>query len=57
MANITLPDGSVRHVADGTSVLQLAESIGRRLAQAAVAAKVDGKVVEAKEKPEKTKKP
>src|SRR5215212_2737635 len=46
MANITLPDGSIRQVPDGTTVFQLAESIGRRLAQAAVAAKLDGKVVD-----------
>jgi threonyl-tRNA synthetase len=31
---------------DGASVLSLAESIGKRLAQAAVAAKVDGKIVD-----------
>ena len=46
MANITLPDGSVRQVPDGSSVRQLAEGIGRRLAQVAVAAKVDGRVVD-----------
>ena len=46
MASITLPDGSVREIADGSSVYQIAESIGRRLAEAAVAAKVDGKVVD-----------
>jgi threonyl-tRNA synthetase len=46
MAAITLPDGSVREVPDGSTVAQLAESIGRGLAKAAVAAKVDGKVVD-----------
>src|SRR6266566_40968 len=46
MANITLPDGSVKQLPDGASVLDLANSIGKRLAQAAVAAKVDGKVVD-----------
>ena len=46
MAAITLPDGSVRELVDGSTVLQLAESIGRRLAEAAVAGKVDGKVVD-----------
>src|SRR5687768_9323612 len=46
MANITLPDGSVRQVPDGSTVRQLAEGIGKRLAQAAVAAKVDGRVVD-----------
>ena len=35
MANIRLPDGSVREIGDGSTVLQLAQSIGSRLAQAA----------------------
>jgi len=46
MAAITLPDGSVRELADGSSVYQLAESIGKGLAKAAVAGKVDGKLVD-----------
>lgn len=46
MAAIKLPDGSIRQVPDGSSVYQLAESIGKRLAQAAVAGKVDGKLVD-----------
>jgi threonyl-tRNA synthetase len=46
MASIKLPDGSVRELADGTTVAQLAESIGRRLAEAAIAGKVDGKLVD-----------
>ncbi|HEV2295407.1 MAG TPA: threonine--tRNA ligase [Tepidisphaeraceae bacterium] len=46
MAAATLPDGSVREIPDGSTVMQLAESIGRGLAKAAVAAKVDGKVVD-----------
>src|SRR5215203_6827128 len=46
MANITLPDGSVKQLPDGSSVLDLASSIGKRLALAAVAGKVDGKVVD-----------
>ena len=46
MAAITLPDGSVKQAPDGTTVYQLAESIGKRLAQAAVAAKLDGKLVD-----------
>ena len=45
MASVKLPDGSVREVADGSSVMSVAESIGPRLAKAAVAGKVDGKVV------------
>src|SRR4051812_7767196 len=46
MASIKLPDGSIKEVPDGTTVYQLAESIGKRLAMAAVAGKVDGKVVD-----------
>src|SRR5687768_2542001 len=46
MAAATLPDGSVRELPDGSTVMQLAESIGKGLAKAAVAAKVDGKVVD-----------
>ena len=46
MAAVKLPDGSVREVADGASVMTVAESIGRGLAKAAVAGKVDGKVVD-----------
>ncbi len=43
---ITLPDGSEREVHRGTTVLEVAESIGPRLARAAVAGKVDGEVVD-----------
>ena len=46
MASIKLPDGSIREMPDGATVQQLAESIGKRLAQAAVAGTVDGKVVD-----------
>src|SRR5829696_1441606 len=46
MASIELPDRSKREVADGTTVAQLAESIGRGLAKAAVAGRVDGQVVD-----------
>ena len=46
MAEVKLPDGSIRQVPDGTTVGQLAESIGKRLAQAAIAAQVDGKLVD-----------
>ena len=41
---VTLPDGSVREVAAGTTAKQIAESIGPGLARAAVAARVDGAV-------------
>ncbi len=43
---LTLPDGSVREVAAGTTALEVAKSIGARLTQAAVAAVVEGKVVD-----------
>jgi threonyl-tRNA synthetase len=46
MAMITLPDGSRREIADGSTVMQLAESIGRGLAKAAIVGKVDGKLVD-----------
>jgi threonyl-tRNA synthetase len=46
MAAIKLPDGSVKQISDGSTVMQLAESIGRGLAKAAIAAKVDGKLVD-----------
>src|SRR3954469_10180738 len=46
MASIKLPDGSIREIPDGSSVQQLAESIGKGLARAAIAGKVDGKVVD-----------
>ena len=44
MAAVTvrLPDGSTKELEQGTTALQLAESIGPRLAKAAVAATVDG---------------
>jgi threonyl-tRNA synthetase len=46
MAAIKLPDGSVKQIPDGSSVMQLAESIGKGLARAAIAATVDGKLVD-----------
>lgn len=46
MADVKLPDGSIKQVPDGTTVGQLAESIGKRLAQAAIIGKVDGKLVD-----------
>jgi threonyl-tRNA synthetase len=39
---ITLPDGSTRSVAPGTTALDLAEGIGSRLAKAAVIADING---------------
>ena len=46
MASITLPDGSIKQLADGSTVAELAESIGKRLAAAAVVGRVDGKLVD-----------
>ena len=46
MAAIKLPDGNIKEIPDGSSVMQLAESIGRGLAKAAIAGKVDGKLVD-----------
>jgi threonyl-tRNA synthetase len=46
MITLKLPDGSTKQVAEGTRPRQVAESIGKRLAQAAVAAKVNDKVVD-----------
>ncbi|GAB4255893.1 MAG: threonine--tRNA ligase [Deferrisomatales bacterium] len=45
---VTLPDGSVKKVGSGTTPAQLAEAIGKRLARAAVAARVDGELVDLK---------
>ncbi len=46
MVKLKLPDGSVREVAPGTRPREVAESIGKRLAQAAVAAKVNDEIVD-----------
>jgi threonyl-tRNA synthetase len=46
MVTITLPDGSKRTVARGTTVHQVAQGIGPRLAKDAWAGKLDGKVVD-----------
>ncbi|SRR5579871_5652609 len=43
---VTLPDGSSRDVTKGSTVLDLARSIGPRLAQAAVVGSIDGELVE-----------
>ncbi|HVF93836.1 MAG TPA: threonine--tRNA ligase [Sphingomonas sp.] len=44
MFRITLPDGSVREVAPGTTPADVAAAIGPGLAKAALAARVDGQV-------------
>jgi len=43
---VTLPDGSERRVAPGTTPRAIAQSIGPGLAKAAVAARLDGQIVE-----------
>ncbi|HSZ54969.1 MAG TPA: threonine--tRNA ligase [Tepidisphaeraceae bacterium] len=46
MASVKLPDGSIKDIPDGGTVGQLADAIGRRLGQAAIVGKVDGKLVD-----------
>ncbi|MHC4741775.1 MAG: threonine--tRNA ligase [Planctomycetota bacterium] len=46
MAEVTLPDGSKVDIADGSAVMQLAEQIGPGLAKAAVAARIEGNLVD-----------
>jgi threonyl-tRNA synthetase len=47
MIAITLPDGSKREYAEGTTVADVAASIGAGLAKATLAGKVDGRLVDA----------
>ncbi|MDR1675147.1 MAG: TGS domain-containing protein, partial [Tannerella sp.] len=44
MIKITFPDNSVREYAEGTTSMQVAESISPRLAESVLAAKVNGEV-------------
>ncbi|MGB5483848.1 threonine--tRNA ligase, partial [Parasphingorhabdus sp.] len=44
MIKITLPDGSTREVASGTTPAQIAADIGPGLAKAALAARIDGEI-------------
>ena len=46
MPTVRLPDGDTLEVADGACVADVAKRIGSRLAQAAVAARLDGKLVD-----------
>jgi threonyl-tRNA synthetase len=46
MAKVKLPDGSALEVAEGSTAKQLAEQIGPGLAKAAVAAKINGELVD-----------
>ncbi len=46
VVTVRLPDGSTKELPEGTTALQYAESIGPRLAKAAVAADIDGHEVD-----------
>ena len=46
MPTVSLPDGSSKTLPAGSSAMDLAEGIGKRLAQAAIAAVIDGKVTD-----------
>ncbi len=46
MPQITLPDGSIKQVESGATPFDIAESISPRLAQAALVAELDGKLVD-----------
>ena len=46
MAKVTLPDGSILEITEGATAKQLAEKIGPGLVKAAVAAKIDGRLVD-----------
>ena len=45
--HITLPDGSVREYAEGTTALQVAAGISEGLARNVLAAEVNGEVIDA----------
>jgi threonyl-tRNA synthetase len=46
MINVTLPDGSVRQVAEGSSALDVAASISEGLARNVLAAEVNGEIID-----------
>src|SRR5947209_12746910 len=46
MSTLRLPDGSTKEAPAGATARQVAEGIGKRLAQAAVAARLDGEIVD-----------
>jgi threonyl-tRNA synthetase len=46
MVKVTLPDGTVKEYADGSTALTVAESISKGLAKVVVAAKVNGEVMD-----------
>jgi threonyl-tRNA synthetase len=47
MIKITLPDGSIREYAEGTTAMDIAKSISEGLARNVLAAKVNGEIREA----------
>ncbi|MFN6039769.1 MAG: TGS domain-containing protein, partial [Bacteroidota bacterium] len=47
MIKVTLPDGSIREYAKGTTSLEVAKSISEGLARNVLSAKVNGQVVDA----------
>ena len=46
MPNVQLPDGNTQSYPSGTSAIDVAKGIGERLAQATVAAQIDGQIVD-----------
>ncbi|MCX6093823.1 MAG: threonine--tRNA ligase [Candidatus Bipolaricaulota bacterium] len=49
MIRITLPDGSVREVQEGTTILAVAEGLGPRLARSTACARLDGELRDVRE--------
>jgi len=49
MIQVSLPDGSVVEISQGTSILEVAQGIGQRLAAAATCALVDGELKDLRE--------
>jgi threonyl-tRNA synthetase len=47
MINITFPDGNVRQYTEGTTALEIAQSISEGLARNVLSARVDGEVIDA----------
>ncbi|MDD5219613.1 MAG: threonine--tRNA ligase [Candidatus Bipolaricaulis sp.] len=50
MIRITLPDGSVREVREGTTILEVAEGLGSRLARSTTCARLDGELRDVRER-------
>ncbi|MDD4904252.1 MAG: threonine--tRNA ligase [Candidatus Bipolaricaulis sp.] len=50
MIRITLPDGSVREVQEGTTILEVAEGLGSRLARSTTCARLDGELRDVRER-------